>query len=154
MAGEWAATLFAGPIIGPGIVALEEAKIEAILLEHAAAMAGFDAEYVDLQTDVAERRLRKQSSQVIGAARVAVGGSGFAAESGSNLDAIEDIDRNIELNAQAIRAEGRVGVGKLQDKATSLRTQARVTSIFGKARAAGTILSGAKQATSLAVGAG
>jgi len=154
MAGEakktsgWAAAGLMGAgtsyLIGPAFTALEEAKIESLLLKHAATMAEFDAQSVELQADVAERGVRKKGSQIVGAARVVAGSSGFAAESKSNLDAIEDIDRNVELNALALRSEGRVGAGKFRDKASSLRSQARITSTFGKAKAAGTMLSSAK----------
>ncbi len=138
-------------LIGPAFVALEEAKIESILLNHNAVMAGYDAQYVELQADIVERDMRKKGSQVVGAARVAAGASGFAAESGSNLDAIADIDRNIELNALAIRAEGRVKAGQFRDKAESLRTQARITSTLGRTRAAATLLSSGRQLAPLVI---
>lgn len=140
-----------GLLIGPAFVALEEAKIESILLNHSAVMAGYDAEYVELQADIVERDMRKKGSQVVGAARVAAGASGFAADSGSSLDAIQDIDRTIELNAEAIRAEGRVKAGQLRDKARSLRTQTRITSTLGRTRAAGTLLSSGRDLVPLVV---
>ena len=147
---DWT-TFIAGPIVGPAIAVMEEAKIESILLKHGAVMAGYDAEYVELKADVAERDLRKKGSQVIGVARAAAGASGFAADSGSNLDAIRDIDRNIELNAAAIRSDGRVLAGQVRDKALSLEAQARITSTLGKARGAATLLSTGKDAATLAV---
>ena len=148
MAEAW--MFLGGPVFGGAVAALEEAKIESLLLKHGAVMAGYDAEYVELQADVAERDLRKKGSQVVGAARVAAGASGFASDSGSSLDAIQQIDRNIEINAEAIRSEGRIKAGQLRDRGLSLEAQARITSTLGRTRAASTLISGGKDVAMLA----
>ena len=142
--------LATGPFVGPAVAAYEEAQIESLLLEHAATMAEFDAQYVELQADVAERDLRKKGSQVVGVARAAAGASGFASDSGSNLDAIQSIDHNIEINAEVIRSEGRIKAGQIRDRARGLETEARITSTLGRTRAAATLLSSGRDLATLA----
>lgn len=142
--------IFGGPFLGGALAGIQEAKIESILLRHKAVMARYDAEYVVLQADVVERDLRKKGSQIVGVARAAAGASGFASDSGSNLDAIQDIDHHIELNAEAIRSEGRVKAGQLEAEALGFESQARITDIIGPARGAQTFLSNVLDLASLA----
>ena len=122
--GSWA--LVGGAVVYSAYSAYEQAKVDAIMLKHASTMAGFDAEAVELQTSVAESDFRKKASTVKGAARVAAGASGFAADSGSSLDAIQDIDYTIEINAAAIRAEGAAKAGAIKDRAAGLSKQSEL----------------------------
>ena len=138
---NWALPTGAAIAVGGAVASYYEAKMQSTLLRHASVMAGINADYTSMQTEVAERDFRKASSVAIGVAKTVAGSSGFASDSASNLDAIEDMDRNIDLNAQAIRAEGRIKEGVIRDQQKSLESQSRTTSIFGKAKAAETLAS-------------
>ncbi len=112
-----------------------------MLARHNALMAEFGAKFERIKTDFNIKRLREEGRRVKGSALVAAGASGFATDEGSNLDAVADIARGVELDAVALRISGDIEVGQLRSGAALSRLTGRLAEQEGRTEAASTLLS-------------
>jgi hypothetical protein len=92
---------------------------------------------------------RMKSSQEIGAARAAAGGSGIELTSGTTLDAISDARMLSELDAQTITNNAAREAWGYKAGAMNAIAQGQAAQMAGRYGAAATLIGGAAQAASM-----
>lgn len=107
-----------------------------------AAMEEYQGEYAKQKASIDESILREDVSRTVGKARAVAGASGFALESMSTQEAIDDIVRTGELDAAMIRHQGDIGQWKAKESAEQLREQADAQRTAGYFGAGTSLLSG------------
>lgn len=83
--------------------------------------------------EIDERRLNNETNQTVGAAVANAGASGFAVDSVSTQQAIDDIIRSGELDAALIRIRGDIGKWEADmetDRIKAAETDRLVSSLF------------------------
>ena len=110
-----------------------QAQIENIKADYSAAAARYNAGLALMEGDYAldaarkeEKRTREQVDQFIGAQRARMGSSGFSVESASYEDIIDSTAVMGELDALAIRHEGKLAKWRAGEEAKMLEYQADI----------------------------
>lgn len=122
--------------------AYEGGKLQRVLSNHNAAMARIDAEYAREEAKNLEVKFRQKGKRIKGAVKVAISNSGFASDTGTNLDLDRDVTEGIEQDAAVIRARGIVGAGQSEQEALGERLSGALAFREGKVGAAQSVLSG------------
>jgi len=110
-----------------------------------AAMSRYDATYQQQKSAIEEARVRRGTKRTVGEARVAAGASGFALESESTQQAIDEIEKSGEIDAALIRHQGDIGEWKGLAEAAAFESQAEAERDAGFFDAVTTLFSGASK---------
>lgn len=110
-------------------------------LDWQAKMSSYQADYIKQTARVEEKDLREEVSRVTGKAKAIAGASGFAMDSPSTQDAIDDIVRSGELDAAMIRHRGDIGAWEATERGKRLTHEGKL------ARTAGFLGAGAEAAS-------
>ena len=122
------------------LTTLEQGKLNKATFEHNAKMAEFDAAYSKFVAETNENRLNEDAARLIGQTRAEAGASGFAVDGGTNDQVIADINRNVAIDAAAIRTQGAISSFKSMSAAAQASVDARNAIGQSRIQAATTIL--------------
>ena len=127
------------------LTTLEQGKLNKATFEHNAKMAEFDAAYSKFVAETNENRLNEDAARLIGQTRAEAGASGFAVDGGSNDQVIADINRNVAIDAAAIRTQGAISAFKSMSDAAQSSIDASNAIRASRVSAATTILGDASR---------
>ena len=128
--GVGTALLIAGGVMGgvSGIAAGINAEQNA---EFNATMSEYEGKYARQKAKLDEDLLRDDEARTIGSARAIAGSTGFVTDSGSNLDAAEDIMRSFAIDASIIRSGGKMEEWSAKSQAGLYQSQGKQTKRAG-----------------------